>query len=108
MIFDEVKTIDDLKVFLDTHAVVVWSKEDVQQCAMEKGFFISDESAVEILKEIECNHDCQFGITWETISIYLDEYYQEILKRKGYYDCPKHEKCEVPLCFSCDERKVKI
>jgi hypothetical protein len=56
---------------IDIHAVlakghqiaIVWSVQDVQQLHPD----LSDEQAWQVLRDIEHNHDCNQGVTWDLI-----------------------------------------
>jgi len=52
---------------------VVWGVEDVKDTMAEwhevEIDVISDETALEVLHTVFEQHDCNFGITWETIRV---------------------------------------
>lgn len=50
---------------------IEWSAADVLDRATWE---MSEDQAQEILEEIIDNHDCNLGITWETIDGYVDKY----------------------------------
>ena len=50
---------------------VVWGAEDVIDRAKEQGKRVSKERACEILQEMLDEHDCNNGITWNTIDANL-------------------------------------
>lgn len=65
---------------------ITWSTEDVKQQLIEmqeKGHYtgktLSDDEAWKILKEVKESHDCNYGITWETIESSIDNFFE----RKG-------------------------
>lgn len=60
-------------------AVVIWCREDVIGRAKEWGIEITPEQADDILDEVDRKHDCEVGITWDTLDYYIDE----IKRRKG-------------------------
>jgi hypothetical protein len=73
---------------------VHWGIEDVKdrattQFGMDERVIPDDEAAREILFHMKQRHDCNFGITWETIDVYLQEYELE------YIGCIPEE--ELPL-----------
>ena len=55
----------------DKMIMVVWSINDVIDFAESKGIEITEEKALEVLKSIKKNHDCNMGINWDVISCYL-------------------------------------
>ncbi len=55
-------------------AVAVWCEDDVLELAREKGIKCSRKRAREIIDEIDHKQDCELGISWDTISVYLDEH----------------------------------
>jgi hypothetical protein len=58
---------------IDIHAVLakrqqiaaVWSVEDVQENRPD----LSDDAAWQVLQSVEDDHDCNYGITWDTLRI---------------------------------------
>jgi hypothetical protein len=50
-------------------AVAIWCEEDVIGFALNEmdGKVITQEQAQSILDQIDANHDCELGITWDTI-----------------------------------------
>ena len=53
---------------------LVWSYEDVIARAKDVGCKIpSKKRAIEIINEINHRHDCNLGVTWETIDCYLEQ-----------------------------------
>ena len=55
-------------------AVAIWCEDDVLELAKEEGIKCSRKRAREILDEIDHEQDCELGITWTTIRVYLHEY----------------------------------
>lgn len=56
--------------------VVIWGIEDIKNRAQENyghDVVISDKLALQIIEKMQHNHDCNHGITWETIDYYLNE-----------------------------------
>lgn len=52
-------------------AVAIWQEEDVLGYARRIGVKCSRKRAREIIDEIDRKQDCELGITWTTIEIYL-------------------------------------
>ncbi|MBC8276115.1 MAG: hypothetical protein H8E40_14260 [Chloroflexi bacterium] len=55
-------------------AVAIWCEDDVLELAKEKGIKCSRKRAREIIDKVDRKHDATMGISWDTISVYLDEY----------------------------------
>jgi hypothetical protein len=57
----------------DTHAcVIVWLPEDVKLEAERSGVEITDEEAIQILEDIQHNHDAEIGVSWLTLNIAIN------------------------------------
>lgn len=54
-------------------AVVVWSWIDVHDRAEEVEVEITEKQAKAIIRNIHRMHDCNYGITWDTIDYHIDE-----------------------------------
>ena len=52
---------------------ITWSTEDVLHQAKEKGVNLTEDEANEILLQMERKHDADFGISWTTIDVYIDD-----------------------------------
>jgi hypothetical protein len=55
-------------------AVAIWCEDDVLELAKEEGIRCSRKRAREIIDEIDRKQDCELGISWDTIRVYLNEY----------------------------------
>ena len=55
-------------------AVAIWCEDDVLELAKEEGIKCSRKRAREIIDEIDHKQDCELGISWTTIRVYLNEY----------------------------------
>lgn len=58
---------------------ITWGYSDVQDRAKAIGLEISDDTALEILKEIQSNIDNDVGVTWEILEEYVFAYLQQTL-----------------------------
>jgi hypothetical protein len=54
-------------------AVAIWCEDDVLELAKEEGIKCSRKRAQEIIDEIDHKQDCELGISWTTIRVYLYE-----------------------------------
>ena len=55
-------------------AVAIWCEDDVLELAKEEGIKCSRKRAREIIDEIDGKQDCELGISWTTIRVYLKEH----------------------------------
>ena len=53
--------------------VIVWSPEDAIERAKENNITLSQEDAVSIMEQIRHHHDCNYGISWETLDYWIDQ-----------------------------------
>lgn len=53
---------------------IIWATEDVLMRADELGVKLSEQEADEILDDLLRHHDCQIGICWDTIGVYIHQY----------------------------------
>jgi hypothetical protein len=64
-----------LRWFKNQHvAAAIWCEDDVLELAREEDIKCSRKRAREIIDEIDHKQDCELGISWTTIRIYLHEY----------------------------------
>jgi len=69
------EVIERLRFFENQHvAAAIWCEDDVLELARQKGIKYSRKRAREIIDEVDRKQDATMGITWDTISVYLDEY----------------------------------
>lgn len=86
------KAIEQAKNLLDMHGVeyligddlnayksqsIKWSVEDFTKNEIDE-WQISDEAAEDALCAMIHHHDCNFGITWETVRYFLEEYGEKV------------------------------
>lgn len=57
---------------------IKWSVEDFQDKAKEIGYTITEEQAQEALEAMIHHHDCQYGITWNNVEYYVQDYGERI------------------------------
>jgi hypothetical protein len=55
----------------DRKIAVVWCIEDVQEVRPD----LTDEQAWEVLQQVKHTHDCNYGITWDTLEIIAQNLY---------------------------------
>lgn len=51
---------------------ILWLPQDVIDRAKEQNITLDADQAGEVLESLHDNHDCNYGITWETIDVQLD------------------------------------
>lgn len=56
---------------------ITWDVDDVYHQAKEDGIEVTEEEAKSILAEMKHRHDAEHGISWGTISCYLDNLVRE-------------------------------
>lgn len=50
-----------------------WHLSDILSHAKALDLIISREQGLKILHDLKNYHDCEYGITWETIKMYIEE-----------------------------------
>ena len=55
---------------------IIWQIDDINGQAESMGIDISEEQAIDILYDMDANHDACYGICWDTIDYYLSNYQQ--------------------------------
>ena len=68
-----IEQIENAKAILEQAniCVIYWSVEDVKGRAKELNILLSEEQVAKILKDMERQHDCNYGVTWETIDYHV-------------------------------------
>lgn len=71
---DEIEKEYEEKYEDKSEAIAVWWKiEDVLQVAYEEDVELSNGEAYLILEQLKKKHDCNYGITWDTIRLYVND-----------------------------------
>jgi len=93
--------------------LIEWSTEDVISRAKdlqewnpdEPHIIPTEEQAIEILSKMDNNHDCNYGITWDTIDCYIDQ-----LNPENVDNILKDMKPEtsVECCPHCDCKEFEV
>lgn len=52
---------------------IIWHLDDVKGRAKENDIDLDDDLARQVLKLMESRHNCNYGITWDTIDSYINE-----------------------------------
>ena len=60
------------KVYDEDCIHLIWQVDDVITYAEDHGYPVPSRArAAEILKAIDDNHDCNIGVTWDTLNEYM-------------------------------------
>ena len=65
-----------LKDLFDSLAIHTWSRPDVYRVAWEEGWPISQETADELLSNVEGKAGAEFGITWLTFEVAVQAFFE--------------------------------
>jgi ribosomal protein L10 len=65
------QAIEVLKKYWEDKIAIVWGAEDVIDAAKQQKKRMSKAKAIDILQEMLRHHDCEYGITWDTINANL-------------------------------------
>lgn len=52
---------------------IVWSVEDIFERARQENIKITEKQALEILENVENNHDANIGINWEVLDFHIED-----------------------------------
>ena len=52
---------------------ITWSIEDVLEVRPD----LTDEQAMEVLEQVENNHDADVGVSWETLEMWADSLFPD-------------------------------
>ena len=68
-LLEHVQGLDDSQHY----AAPIWCTEDVIAKAKEMHKRITKNMANDIIDQIDRKHDCEMGITWDTLECYIDD-----------------------------------
>ena len=60
--------------FWQDKMALVWDTEDVHTAANEREVALTKQEAVKVLQELHHYHNKQYGIRWEDVTAYIEEY----------------------------------
>ena len=67
--------VEILEILTDENKIYIcWSIKDIIERGKENNIKVSDQNAQKILKNINDKHDCNYGISWNTIDCHIDEF----------------------------------
>ena len=81
---------------------LVWSWEDVIHRAGERGHKLTRQECADIISEVGRKHDCELGVSWLTLDVYIDEAVSE--KMRNWFDKTKKEYIDQMEALVLDER----
>lgn len=61
---------------------VLWSKADIKERAKEMDIKLSKKQVDDVASLIESKHDCNVGLSWEVIDIFIDMILNPYIKPK--------------------------
>ena len=53
---------------------LVWDTEDVHTAANEREVALTNQEAIKVLREMHHYHNKQYGLKWEDVTAYIEEY----------------------------------
>jgi len=56
---------------------IIWCTDDVKHRALESKIKLTEQECIDVLSVIKNNHDCNYGLTWETIDTVVDDIVKE-------------------------------
>ena len=62
-----------LKREVENLLLLEWCPDDIIHRAKENNMEITEKQANDIIRKMGDNHDCEYGVTWNTIDNYLDD-----------------------------------
>jgi hypothetical protein len=63
-----------LEKFWADKIALVWDTEDVHTAANEREVALTDQEAIKGLQEMHHYHNKQYGLRWEDVTAYIEEY----------------------------------
>jgi hypothetical protein len=63
-----------LERFWSDKMALVWNVQDVHTAANEREVALTNQEAIKVLRELHHYHNKQYGIRWEDITTYIEEY----------------------------------
>lgn len=63
---------------VDGKLIITWCIEDVIERAKERDIKVTKKQAREILTIIDRRHDCNIGISWDTLDCWTDDYFDNL------------------------------
>lgn len=72
-VFNNVENIIDIHIDSDEERSVTWSIQDFLELEVE-GWTITEEQAKDALADMMHHHDCNYGITWDTVDYFYKEH----------------------------------
>ena len=71
---DPAKAKQILEKFWADKMALVWDVQDVHTAANEREVALTHREAIKVLQELHHYHNKQYGIKWEDVTAYIEEY----------------------------------
>jgi hypothetical protein len=68
-----------LERFWRDQIAIIWTTRDIHTAANEREVALTNKEAIKVLQEVHHYHNKQYGLKWEDITVYIEEY---VLGRK--------------------------
>jgi hypothetical protein len=63
-----------IRRYWEDKCVISWSVGDVHYKANDMGLVLTQEDAIQILKDVVRTHDCEYGITWLSFEMRIPDF----------------------------------
>jgi len=63
-----------IELYWEDKCVISWSVDDVHYKANDMGLVLTQEDAIQILKDAVRTHDCEYGITWLSFEMRIPDF----------------------------------
>lgn len=60
--------------YWEDKCVISWCADDVHSKANDMGLVLTQEDAIQILKDVVRTHDCEYGITWMSFEMRIPDF----------------------------------
>lgn len=88
---DKPKADEALKGYWEDKIAIIWTRDDIISYAEQYDITLDDEAADEVLDDLFHNHDCNYGITWDTIGPRVDDdrlKEESLVRRTSFEELP--------------------
>ena len=63
-----------IRRYWENTGVISWCADDVHSKANDMGLVLTQEDAIQILKDVVRTHDCEYGITWMSFEMRIPDF----------------------------------
>ena len=78
---------------------LVWGIDDVQNMAIKQGYYFDDTTLCNILQDVEHGYDCNHGVSWDTLTAYINNHVTGLIKQNKAVPSVILEDFSVRGCF---------